>query len=277
MGWYADMSSMVQYTMTGGFDASGLAIVTIDSPRFILAVDPLAALMEFAMSPFKKSSEGEETAEVEQKEITQDSTRKSNALAFRIEIVDSTVIVLANDSDARSQAIQLNIKEVLLSQQHVMALKLDNLGMSFGRMDRPNDRVKFLDDLNVALSLDTRQRGPNQMTSFEIDIPDPVIFRASPSDIMLIIDIVNKATAAATRARAPEGESEATLKQRRRSSLVTDGVLDSASLGSTVAVAKSSTRRTSVSARRKYSLDKSKVLVSKEQVSQMSSHKQCQD
>jgi len=252
---------MVQYTMSGGNDKSALAIVTIDSPRFILAVDPLAALLEFAMSPFKKSSEAQQPtlSEIEAKE---GPAEKKGSLALRVEIVDSTVIVLANDSDPRSQAIQLNIQEVLLSQQSIVALKVDKLGMSFGRMDRPNDRVKFLDELNIALSLDTRQKGSQQMSSFDVDIPDPVVFRASYTDIMLIMDIVNKATAAATRVTAPAGETPAATKDRRSSMIGESSTTDASTA---LAISTKGTRRTSVSNRRG-SVDKSKVLVSKEQL-----------
>lgn len=253
---------MVQYTMSGGNDKSALAIVTVDSPRLILAVDPLAALLEFAMSPFKKAPENQQQAHVEEIEAREGPAERKGSLAIRMEIIDSTVIVLANDSDPRSQAIQLNIKEVLLSQQSIVALKVDKLGMSFGRMDRPNDRVKFLDELNIALSLDTRQKGSQQMSSFDVDIPDPVVFRASYSDIMLIMDIINKATAAATRATAPAGKVPAPSRDRR-SSLIGDS--STADASTALAISTKGERRTSVSHRRA-SVDKSKVLVSKEQL-----------
>lgn len=258
---------MVQYTVSGGSDKSALAIVTVDSPRVILAVDPLEALLEFAMSPFKQQPTSNQAAQIEDGDPSADvveGPKQAGSLAFRVEIIDSTVIVLANDSDSRSQAIHLNVKEVLVSQQSVLAVKVDKLGMSFGRMDRPNDRVRFLDELNVAFSLDTRRRGSQQMTSFEVDIPDPVIFRASYSDIMLIVDIINKASAAATRASGTKTDEPAA--HGRRESIATDGMTVSTS--TVLALPdKTSTRRSSVSKRRRSSVDKSKVIISKEQVS----------
>ncbi|WWD17860.1 hypothetical protein CI109_102304 [Kwoniella shandongensis] len=238
---------MLQYTMAGGTDQSALAIVTIDSPRFILAVDPLAALLEFAVSPFKKPAQPGASVPDAQIEEIEEGPKQSGALAFRVEIIAATVIVIADDTNPKTQAIQLSIKEVLLSQQSVLALKIERVGMSFGRMDRPNDRVKFLDDLSVALSLDTRRRGSQQMTSFEVEIPDPIIFRASYTDIMLITDIVNKATAVATKALAPpEGDHEHAVEDRR-DSLVDDGVTESTSTA--LVPAKQSTRRGSVGRR----------------------------
>jgi len=255
---------MLQYTMSGGIDKSSLAIVTVDSPRLILAVEPLAALLEFALSPFKgQAGTTASTIEDAGENTVEGPNNKAGALAFRVEIIDATVIVLANDSDSRSQAIQLSIKEVLLSQQSILALKVDKLGMSFGRMDRPNDRVKFLDELNVALSLDTRRKGSQQMTSIDVDIPDPVIFRASYSDIMLITDIANKAMAVAQKALAPADQSDP--RSEKRSSLTTADAMTETTTGVVTVPAKAATRRTSVSKRRG-SIDKASLLVSKEQL-----------
>lgn len=254
---------MLQYTASGGPDSSALAIVTIDSPRLILAVDPLAALLEFAVSPFKKSGD-QSTAPAEEaaEEPVEAPAKSSGSLSLRVEIVEATVLVLADDTDPKSQGIQLTIKEVLVSQQSILALKIDQLGMSFGRMHKPNERVTFLDQLNVALSLDTRQRGSQQMSSFEIDIPDPVIFRASYTDIMLILDIVNKASAVAQKALSPESEQHDAAPDRRDSA-TTHALTEAASTA--IVSSKDSARRTSV-ARRRTSMDKAKVLVSKEQL-----------
>ncbi|WVQ62160.1 uncharacterized protein L199_000298 [Kwoniella botswanensis] len=260
---------MFQYTMAGGTDQSALAIVTIDSPRFILAVDPLAALLEFAVSPFKKPADAEaQQAQEEQPEEVEEAPKQGGGLSFRVEIIDATVIVIADDTNPKTQAIQLSIKEVLLSQQSILALKVERIGMSFGRMDRPNDRVKFLDDLNVALSLDTRRRGAQQMSSFEVEIPDPIIFRASYTDMMLIVDIVNKASAVATKALAPEGSQEQTSPQNRRDSLTADASTENTYMA---IVTTKHSRRASVSrrssiSRRRSSMEKAHVLVSKEQL-----------
>ncbi|KAL7419546.1 Vacuolar protein sorting-associated protein 13 [Cryptotrichosporon argae] len=252
---------MLQYTKAGGANPSAVAVVTIDSPRFILAVDPLIALLEFAVSPFKKAADPDAPPPEENDDNIVEGPSPKSALSFRVEIVHATVIVLASDTDPRSQAIQLSIKEVLLTQQSVMALKVDRLGMSFGRMDRPGDRVRFLDDVNLALSLDTRRRGSQQMTSAEIDVPDPIIFRASISDIMLILDIVSKASAMASNAMALEENEPGKVDNSRRMSTTVDGATESMSVVPTQA----KTRRTSVNKRRG-SVDKSRVLVSKEQL-----------
>jgi len=265
---------MVQYTTSGGSDNSSLAIVTVDSPKFILALDPLSALLDFAIAPFKSNPDQEAAPQVDDGSIELGSNKQADAnpgqLAFRVNIVHATILVLANDSDPKSQVIELSVKEILLSQQSIMAFKIDQLGMAFGSMDKPDVRVRFLDDLNVAMSLDTRQKGSQQMSSYEVEIPDPIIFRASYTDIMLITDIVNKAVAVATSA-GKNGDEKSTEERRRRSVSATDA--SSTKMPATTSITPAhrsitqdtSTRRTSISKRRK-SVDKSKVLVSKEQL-----------
>jgi hypothetical protein len=44
-------------------------------------------------------------------------TTASTAVSFRFEVVQSTIMVLASDSDPSSQAIQLGIKQVELAHQ----------------------------------------------------------------------------------------------------------------------------------------------------------------
>ncbi|KAL0252508.1 hypothetical protein I308_101900 [Cryptococcus tetragattii IND107] len=257
---------MLQYTMTGGTDPSALAIVTVDSPQLILAVDPLASLLEFAVSPFTKHVDVEQQPQesAEQADEFEEGPKQGASLSFRVEVVKATVVVIADDTNPKTQAIQLNIREILLSQQSILALKIDRIGMSFGRMDRPNDRVKFLDDLSMALSLDTRRKGSQQMTSFEVEIPDPVIFRASYTNIMLIIDIVNKATIVAAKALAP---AEGTGRAEKDSKSLTKGSASSAAVMDPRRSRRRSsvTRRTSVSKRRR-SLEGAQIIISKEQL-----------
>lgn len=257
---------MVQYTKAQ--DQSALAMVTIDSPRFILAVEPLAALLEFAVAPFKNTEPPlpEEEPTIDGQTQLVQAQPKPNSLSFRIDIVNSTVIVLADDTDQRTQAIQLAIKEILVSQNNVLAVKVDKLGMSFGRMDQPEDRLSFLDDVSMSLTLDTSRRGAHQMTIFDIEIPVPVIFRASVNNIMLILDIVNKATTAATKALASDAAAaEAEKKESSAAQPASGGAPTSTTQGS-LAPPRTSNRRMSVSHRRSSSagLVKTRILVSKE-------------
>lgn len=109
---------MVHYTTSGGIDKSSLAIVTIDSPKVILAVDPLFALVDFFVSAFppaEPTSPEAEPTDKDEKAPAPPST--APPLAFRVEIISSTIMVLGNDTDAETQAIQLSVDQLLASHQ----------------------------------------------------------------------------------------------------------------------------------------------------------------
>jgi vacuolar protein sorting-associated protein 13A/C len=73
-----------------------------------------------------------------------------------------------------------------------MALTINRLGMSLMRMGKAAEDVRFLDDVDLTLSLDSRTSSSQQMTSIEVTAK-PIVFRASYRDINLIMTIVNKA------------------------------------------------------------------------------------
>jgi vacuolar protein sorting-associated protein 13A/C len=109
---------MIHYTTSGGVESSALAIVTIDSPKVILAVDPLYALVDFATSAFPPAEVVADEQNILNEEPAADSPASSaSALAFRVEIVNSTIMVLENDTDSETQAIQLSVDQLLVSHQ----------------------------------------------------------------------------------------------------------------------------------------------------------------
>lgn len=73
-----------------------------------------------------------------------------------------------------------------------MALTVSRLGMSLIRMGGASESVRFLDDVDLTFSLDSRSSSSHQMTNIEIGAK-PITFRASYGDINLITSIVNKA------------------------------------------------------------------------------------
>jgi vacuolar protein sorting-associated protein 13A/C len=70
-------------------------------------------------------------------------------------------------------------------------------------MGNLDESVRFLDDVDMTLSLDSRQSAAQQMTSIDI-AATPIIFRASQRDINLIMAIVTKAAHMAAKAAPPE-------------------------------------------------------------------------
>lgn len=80
--------------------------------------------------------------------------------------------------------------------------------MSLTRMNNIADSARFLDNVDLTFSLDSRSTTSQQLTSIEIGAK-PIVFRASYHDINLIMNITNKAlemygNTANARAQKPE-------------------------------------------------------------------------
>ncbi|PWZ02331.1 hypothetical protein BCV70DRAFT_172197 [Testicularia cyperi] len=214
---------MMSYTMSGGEDGSALALITVDSPKVIFALDPVFALLNFFTSAFPEQptqdhSNGEDGATIGATATTGTGTGTavSNAgkggatttpageagaaqpvngagtLSFRVNVVDPTIILLAAPERHDTEAIVLSIKQVLMSQQGILALKVDQFGMFMCRMHRPKDTLRLLDNFDLALSMDSRVSATRQLTSIEIDV-EPLVLRVSLRDILMIQSVVNKA------------------------------------------------------------------------------------
>jgi vacuolar protein sorting-associated protein 13A/C len=64
--------------------------------------------------------------------------------------------------------------------------------MSLIRMGADSDTVRFLDDVDLTFSMDSRSSSREQMMSMEL-AAKPIVFRASYRDIILITTIASKA------------------------------------------------------------------------------------
>jgi vacuolar protein sorting-associated protein 13A/C len=102
-----------------------------------------------------------------------------------------------------------------------MTLAVHELGMSFGRMDQPSERVRFLDDVDITVAMDTRGIAGNQSMILDVDIT-PVIFRASYTEIMLIVDVVNKAAALASAATSKPASATGEGQDRQVAQRIND-------------------------------------------------------
>lgn len=76
--------------------------------------------------------------------------------------------------------------------QGITALKIDQLGMSLVQMGERKETVKFLDEVDLTLSLDSRSTASQEMMNLELSAK-PIVVRASYRDISLITSIFNKA------------------------------------------------------------------------------------
>ncbi|KAI8995643.1 vacuolar protein sorting-associated protein 13 [Trametes punicea] len=182
---------MLLFTMSGGANSTGLAVLTIDSPEVIFAVDPIISLLEFFTSAFPSQSEqSNDDMEADQERV--EASTSGSKVDFRLDLHDVSISVLEDDTNAESQAIRLAIRQLLVSQQGVFAVSVKQLGMSLTRMGKPAESVRFLDDVDLTCTLDSRSSAAHQSTSIEVTAL-PIVFRASYRDIILITTIVNKA------------------------------------------------------------------------------------
>ncbi|KAJ3551176.1 hypothetical protein NM688_g4862 [Phlebia brevispora] len=195
---------MILYTASPK-DKAGMAVVTVDSPEIIFAIEPIMGLLAFFTSVSEageQSASIEETEAPEGAEATQEAT---SSLSLRLDLHDVSISVLEDDTVADSRAIRLSIKQVFLSQQGILALSVDRLGMSLTSMGKDAQTVRFLDDVDLTFSLDSRVSASQQTTSIEVT-SQPVVFRASYRDINLITAIVNKAIALYTKTADQNGQ-----------------------------------------------------------------------
>lgn len=215
---------MASVTISGGTERNLVALLTVDSPRIIFALDYIFALKDFIMDGFAKPVEAPDMGLMETSDSedsisvsagTSDSAGNKDAprakpqahkktpqqpgqpmnISYRVNVVDSQVILIANPSSSSSEAIVLGTKQVLLSQQHALTLQVSRVGMFLCRMDKfDENRLRVLDDFNLNVSLDNKDLGPfNTMTSIAVNI-DPLVLRVSLRDILLATQIMAKAS-----------------------------------------------------------------------------------
>lgn len=212
---------MASISVSGGQERHLIAMLTIDSPRIILAFDYLFALQAFANAalsmeepmqvedtveegtlPVEDPDSGVSTPIRESQAVKsqgkseiEGSNGSSMAMSFRINIVDPQIILIANPAISNSEAIVLGTKQVLLSQQNASTLQVTKIGMFLCRMDKfDTSRLRILDDFTIQMSMDNRSQGTkSSLTSISVEV-EPLVLRLSLRDILLALQIINKAS-----------------------------------------------------------------------------------
>jgi vacuolar protein sorting-associated protein 13A/C len=205
---------MANISISGGADRHLTAIMTIDSPRVIFAMDYVFALVAFANSALATPETLEAEDEIDadnaisgsdgamvQKggkaapDAAQSSASEGMSMSFRANIEDAQIILIANPMISNSEAIVLGTKQVLLSKQNATTLQITKIGMFLCRMDRfETSRLRILDDFSILMSMEVRsQDKDSSLTNVQVDI-EPLVLRLSLRDILLALQIVNKAS-----------------------------------------------------------------------------------
>ncbi|KAE8146951.1 hypothetical protein BDV25DRAFT_161484 [Aspergillus avenaceus] len=217
---------MASISISAGPEKHMVAMLTIDSPRIIVALDYLSALQSFANSAFateepEEEEEADETPEGSEPRSSAESTNESvitpssgdnsasagqMTVSFRLNLVDAQIITIANPAITHTEAIVLGTKQLLFSRQNVSTLQVSKVGMFLCRMDKfETSRLRILDDFTLDMSMDSRpQERGSALTSIDVNV-EPLVLRLSLRDILMAIQIVNKASE--IRAQKPiEGE-----------------------------------------------------------------------
>lgn len=218
---------MASVTISGGKERNMIAMATIDSPRVIFALDYIFAIQHFLTEGFavedaldvddESLAETPEESDVDSLQVahgapksprarSQLSRRQSEApggadaedepeptmnVAFRVNLVDAQVILIANPLVSNSEAIVLSIRQMLLSKQHALTFQVSQTGMFLCRMDKfETSRLRIVDDFSIQLSMDSSKP---LVTSIHIGI-EPLILRLSLRDILLALQIVSRAS-----------------------------------------------------------------------------------
>ncbi|ODM22992.1 hypothetical protein SI65_00581 [Aspergillus cristatus] len=216
---------MASLSMSPGPDKHVIAMLTIDSPRIILALDYLFALQSFANSAFATEQlaveeDGDESPDestprssvgdsaYNDRSAIESSNGNGSAptpagqttVSFRVNLVDAQVIMLANPAINHTEAIVLGTKQVLFSHQNVSTLQITKVGMFLCRMDKfETSRLRILDDFTLELSMDSRgQERGSSLTSIDVHL-EPLVLRLSLRDILMATQIVNKASEMTTK------------------------------------------------------------------------------
>ena len=239
---------MANLTISGGSERNLIAITTIDSPRIIFALDYLFAIQNFVSEAFSdpepldvQDSSDDETPTIKDNGSTNLIRPKARSkakdpppmapeelhppsspmsIAFRVNVVDAQVILIANPQVNNTEAIVLSTKQVLLAQQHAFTLQITQVGMFLCRMDKfDTSRLRVLDDFTLQMSMDSRsQDKSSSLTSIHIDI-EPLVLRLSLRDILLALQIVNKASELSGKDEIERDEPEKLKQLEGKSSL----------------------------------------------------------
>ncbi|KAK3069505.1 Vacuolar protein sorting-associated protein 13, partial [Teratosphaeriaceae sp. CCFEE 6253] len=212
---------MASVSISGGEEKNLIALLTVDSPRVILALDYLFAVLNFVNAGLKQddplvvdeetdvetqADDDDDAASIDTQEFIERQNRAAAekkeedakpgmSISFRVEVIDAQVVLLANPSISNSEAIVLGTKQVLVSQQHAMTLQVEKVGMFLCRMDQfDTSQLRILDDFSIQTSLDMRsQTKDSSLTSIHVDI-EPLVLRLSLRDILLAMQIFQRAS-----------------------------------------------------------------------------------
>ncbi|QPG76144.1 hypothetical protein FOA43_003530 [Brettanomyces nanus] len=213
-------SANAEYQFMASVKSSGAANnhhmdldLAIDSPRLILAMDYLLALKLFVDHVTTTSSTDD--LDTRLAVIAEDSSSKNliekvpeesedlksvgdeeSKISYTVNVVDPSIILLANPEKINSEAIVFKISQMVVSSCDTTDLKLEGIGMFLCKMDTyETNRLRVIDDFSLDFSMDSKG---SSSTSFLTTITakiEPLLVRVSLRDIKLALGVFNRANA----------------------------------------------------------------------------------
>jgi vacuolar protein sorting-associated protein 13A/C len=191
-----------------------VVMANVKNPTVIVALDYIFALKSFADAGLKLPPElvtREIEPEVYSFETSSDvpvdevsdykEPDPGSRLGFSVNIVDTSLILLADPTSKSSEAIVFKIEQLLASQQNISSASANNVGMFLCKMDDfDGNRLRIIDDFSSSLTVDSRESTlENHLTNIQVAV-EPLLMRVSLNDIKLALSIFNKATELAEKA-----------------------------------------------------------------------------
>ncbi|CCE63509.1 hypothetical protein TPHA_0F00220 [Tetrapisispora phaffii CBS 4417] len=174
--------------------------ITIDNPMVILAMDYLFELKSFydnsigLASKVAVSGTVNLPSEAELKPTEDDI--QSNPFQYTFSIINPQVILLADVSDIKSEAVVFKVGEIQFSSQNIQSLLVNNVGVFLSKLNSENDyKVRLLDDFSSSVIIDQRNSTTENMLTEITSSIEPLLMRISLRDIRLAMLIFNKTVA----------------------------------------------------------------------------------
>jgi vacuolar protein sorting-associated protein 13A/C len=230
-----------EYQFLGKVHCDGLVTtveLAIDSPQIILAMDYLFALKSYAdfASHTPKSAvdhymkdklaNADKINELDDDDVDgtliDSNVEDVPIINYNINIVDPSVVLLANPEKRDSDAVIFKISQLLFSIGVVSKINVTGIGMFLKKMSLDDaSNLRILDDFSFDLTVDTR--GCNKtsfLTTIDSDI-EPLLLRVSLRDIYLALDIFNKASLMYNQAIGNDTENEKESHAKRHGTSIT--------------------------------------------------------
>lgn len=176
--------------------------MTIDSPKMILAMDYLFSLKEFFDAIISNKSESSlyypENAnqKPENKAVVQNAEESGDAtkIQYSINVIETALILLADPCNINTEAISFKIGQFLVTDQNIMTVAANNVGIFLFKMNSSEEKLRLLDDFSSSLTIDKRNSTPQTLlTNIQLSV-QPLLMRISLRDIRLAMVIFKRVT-----------------------------------------------------------------------------------